>query len=104
MAEDDLAWHLDKKVPIAMIIAIVGQLALGVWWSSKLDSRVDSLEIARASIVKDIDETKKDVHDEQLAVVSLKDHSESILEIVRRLEDRVDPNPPARRHDAPEPH
>lgn len=40
----DQHWHLDKKVPVLIILTIVGQsLALG-WWASSLDNRVTNLE------------------------------------------------------------
>lgn len=37
-------WHLDKKVPIALIFAIFVQTAGAFWWASNITSRVDSLE------------------------------------------------------------
>lgn len=37
-------WHLDKKVPLALIIGLLTQTAAMVWWTSKLDSRVLRLE------------------------------------------------------------
>ena len=42
------AWHLDKKVPVAIIIALVGQTLFftywGSTWKSETDSRLASLE------------------------------------------------------------
>lgn len=40
----DSQWHLDKKVPIALIITIFLQIAAFVWMAAKLDSRVSVLE------------------------------------------------------------
>jgi len=37
-------WHLDKKVPIGLIITIGLQIFFGVWFAAKLDSRVDANE------------------------------------------------------------
>lgn len=37
-------WHVDKKVPIALIIALTAQTACAVWWASGINARVDSLE------------------------------------------------------------
>ena len=34
-------WHLDRKVPLALILTIVLQTGLGVWWAAGLTSRVD---------------------------------------------------------------
>ncbi len=44
-------WHLDKRVPVALIAALLMQTALGVWWAATMDAenrflagRVDRLE------------------------------------------------------------
>ena len=37
-------WQLDKRIPIAFIIAIISQLIVGVWVASAFWSRVDVLE------------------------------------------------------------
>ena len=40
----DSQWHLDKKVPIALIVTVAVQLAAFIWMAAKLDSRVSTLE------------------------------------------------------------
>ena len=42
--EIDAAWHLDKKVPIAMIMAIVFQTGGMVWWAASASERLNALE------------------------------------------------------------
>jgi Tfp pilus assembly protein PilO len=42
--EDLNRWHLDKKVPITLLMTIVVQTVLGVVFLTKLDSRVARLE------------------------------------------------------------
>ena len=37
-------WHLDKKVPLALVAAIVGQTLAAVWFASAMHSRVGVLE------------------------------------------------------------
>ena len=39
-------WHLDKRVPIAMIVAIAMQSFGAVWWASGVNQRVVALETA----------------------------------------------------------
>lgn len=34
------AWHLDKRVPIALIVTLVLQTAGMVWWAAQLSSSV----------------------------------------------------------------
>jgi hypothetical protein len=41
---DDGAWHLDKKVPIALIAAICMQTAGIVWWGATTSERLNALE------------------------------------------------------------
>ena len=46
MAEyNEQAWHLDKKVPLAMIFAIAMQTALGVWWAAGLAASVTQIAV-----------------------------------------------------------
>ena len=45
---EDRAWHLDKKVPIALIVAIFAQTGGMIWWASSLNQRVSSLEQSQA--------------------------------------------------------
>lgn len=40
--EETGAWHLDKRVPVALIFAIIIQTATAVWWVSGVSHRVDS--------------------------------------------------------------
>lgn len=53
MATDDKntserQWHLDKKVPIALIFSIFVQSGVFIWWASGLNERVNGLERASA--------------------------------------------------------
>jgi hypothetical protein len=41
---DDTKWHLDKKVPIALIVTIVLQTGVFIWWAARIDFRTQSLE------------------------------------------------------------
>lgn len=40
--QDTGAWHLDKRIPIALIFTIILQTGLAVWWVSNLSHRVDT--------------------------------------------------------------
>ncbi len=41
---EDRQWHLDKKVPLALIITIIGQTIFAAWGASNLWTRVTELE------------------------------------------------------------
>ena len=38
MAENKEQWHLDKKVPVAIIIVLLTQGLAGAWYMAKLDA------------------------------------------------------------------
>jgi hypothetical protein len=42
--QDDSNWHLDKKVPIALILAMAMQTAGVVWWGATTSERLSALE------------------------------------------------------------
>ena len=44
MKEQQERWHLDKRVPIALIITIGLQTGAFVWWASDINARVNTLE------------------------------------------------------------
>jgi hypothetical protein len=42
--QQDREWHLDKKVPLALIVTLLVQSGAFIWWAAKADSRLDALE------------------------------------------------------------
>lgn len=48
-------WHLDRRVPIALILAIVLQTAGVVFWAAKIDTRVAQLESGTPSVQANAD-------------------------------------------------
>lgn len=47
------SWHLDKRVPVAIILTLLLQFAGIVWFASQLSARVDVLERALLSAPAD---------------------------------------------------
>lgn len=48
MPKDDVDltgyWHLDKRVPIALLVAIILQTSGAIWWAATIQGRVDRLD------------------------------------------------------------
>lgn len=42
--EADSAWHLDKRIPIALIFAIAMQTSGIIWWGATTSERLNALE------------------------------------------------------------
>ena len=47
--DEDSKWHLDKKVPISIIVAMFMQFGGGIWFLSRLEGRVVALEADKAA-------------------------------------------------------
>ena len=45
---NDEPWHLDKRVPVALIITILSQFALTIWIASRMSSDIDTLKLSDA--------------------------------------------------------
>ena len=41
---DDNHWHLDKRVPVALLGVMISWIVTTVWWASALNERVEHLE------------------------------------------------------------
>lgn len=44
MTAHDDGWKLDKHIPIALIVALFGQLAVAIWWAALIDARLSNVE------------------------------------------------------------
>ena len=59
-------WHLDKRIPLALIGAILIQTGSAFWWASSINERVASLESWRQdskNIAADIAVVKSQITD-----------------------------------------
>jgi hypothetical protein len=45
---DDYQWHLDKKVPLTLIVTVLGAIASGIWFAGTSLHRIEILERSEA--------------------------------------------------------
>jgi len=76
--EGQTGWHLDKRVPLALILALVVQTGTIIWWASSVSARLDNVERWQAAN----DETR-----ERLAV--LESRLSAIQSGVARIERKL---------------
>lgn len=91
-ALDDQAWHLDKRIPIALIAATVAQTVALVWWAATLSSQVSAntgaiVEIRSAKIPE-----RMPVIELQIATMNenMKTQIAAINDSVSRLDRKLD--------------
>lgn len=42
--QSDTRWHVDRKIPLALILTIIVQTGGVVWWGASISARIDVLE------------------------------------------------------------
>ena len=76
------SWHLNKSVSISIIIGLLLNVTSFVWYASKMDSRVSTLEQARISheqVIKSIEADRK--NDSKDVLMEIRNLRENIIEI-----------------------
>lgn len=84
--KDDLSWHLDRRVPVAIILAMAGQLFTGIWWASNINTEVTQLRTDVAKL--QVDNKERDGKFEQL--ISLQSDVKNLINTIGRLERNLD--------------
>ena len=76
---DDSSWHLDKRVPVALIVTIMSGFAGGTWWIAEINSRVNHIERMQLQSSGDSGQ-----------IIQIKEQLRGIERIVQRLEQYLD--------------
>jgi len=84
------AWHLGKKVPIALIVTIIAQIIATVWMASKLDSRVETLERSDTRHERQLDTLNTEREGAKDRLVRLEESQRQALDLLRRVEAKLD--------------
>lgn len=72
-------WHLDKKVPLALIVTIITQTALAVWFIAGLSQRVTQLEVALSAST-----------DQPARIVRVETQMEGVRDTLKEMNDKLD--------------
>ena len=89
MAEQKETWHLDKRVPLALIVTIFLQTAAAGWYISELNSRVSVLERDAERIRLSSLANANAVHALRESSVRQDEKLSSILDLVRGIDGRL---------------
>jgi low affinity Fe/Cu permease len=90
----DDAWHLDKKVPVAIIVVLIGQFLLGLWFIAKLDSKVEEQAARLAKTEAQVSVIDREAREFGNRIVRIEEKTSSMLTILQRVERLIDRRPP----------
>lgn len=83
-------WMMDKRIPIAVIVTMLVQTSVIIWWAARLDSRVGTLESFRteSSISRGVDSSVDQAQSERL--VRLETQFGAIDRALSTIETKID--------------
>ncbi len=88
---EDGQWTLDRKVPVAIILVLVGQFFGGLWFMSKLDSRVEDQDKRLIRAEAQIGTIDRDAREATGRLIRLEEKMTAMLSILQRLERALEP-------------
>jgi Tfp pilus assembly protein PilO len=80
---DDNKWHLDKRVPIGIIFAILVQTFGLVWYLAKTTADVDNRLV-------NLEESKRAVASQESRIIILEQRFDFIKTVLDRIERKLD--------------
>lgn len=78
--QQDREWHLDKRVPLALILTIALQTGAMLWWAASLSERVNNLERQQALAAPQADRLTR----VEVKIESIVDGVSEIKRLIRR--------------------
>lgn len=94
VSDDNSEWHLDKKVPITLILAILIQTGVLVRWGTNIESRLASLETTQVRDEKQNERRDNAAESVNNRMIRMEVITSNMLDILKRIESRLDITPP----------
>ena len=85
MAYPKEQWHLDKRVPVAIIFAIFMRTAGAIWWASSVQSRVLSNERRIARLTDSSEDLRAAVHEQAIQLGRIEEQITGLRSDIQRM-------------------
>ena len=82
-------WHLDKKVPLAMIFAIAAQFAGVIWVASSMNERLLQVETKIGTFALQASNDRQELMQQSEEIAVLASQMRNTNETIRQLRDEV---------------
>jgi hypothetical protein len=87
-------WSLDKSIPAIVVLTLLTNVIVVVWYASQADARLTQVEHAQAATVMDVGKLNTAREEANIKIVELATEVKQILDIVQRLDRREGGEPP----------
>ena len=85
MAYQKEQWHLDKRVPVAIIFAIFMQTTGAIWWASSIQSRVSTNETSIARLTDSSEDLRDAVHEQAIQLGRIEEQITGLRADIQRM-------------------
>lgn len=83
------SWHLDRRVPIVLIVTILAQTAGAIWWASSVNSYIESDKAANAVLSERLTAVERDNNAVATRITRLEVLLETQGELLKEIRDTV---------------
>lgn len=90
--KDEAAWHLDRKVPIALIAVLAGQVVAGIYFASRLQTQVEQHDRRIISLEATDTRMGEDARRISEYLARMDERIQAQTAILRRVEDALRPS------------
>lgn len=95
-----VSWHFDKRIPIALILAIAVQTGGAIWWAAGVNAYIEDDKRSEASIVERVKAVEKGGDEAALRLVRFEvllegvtDQLKEQRQLLAQIRDSVGPPP-----------
>lgn len=85
----DKKWRISREVPLALIVTLVGQLALGIVFFTRLEGRVSTLETTVASRIQLGDQRYGETQELKVLMGRIDERTKAMSDSQKRVEDEL---------------
>jgi len=100
MSERSAEWHLNKSVPISIVLALLAQAALGLTWANRISFEVKDLRsdlqytrdklVAQEEAVRDVLRIKGAVDAMKMSLENYTNRLDTVIELRTQMKDVLD--------------
>ena len=82
-------WHMDVKVTLGVIVALLLNAAGSVWWASRLDSTVQQHEQKISAIVQTVSSLSQQQGDTKAVLASIQTAQQYQTDMIKDMRDQL---------------
>jgi len=90
MTERQEHWKVDKKIPLALVMAILVQTGAGLWWASSINTRVATVEVHNSQTDTTIAKIESVNATTDVRTARLEEKYSAIDDVLKRMDDKLD--------------